>query len=56
MSSHPRDAFVSPRFAQPPTFMRLPYRTDLVGVDVAIVGVPFEMLCVIAKRRGAMAE
>ena len=38
----PRDAFRSPRFAQPATFMRLPYRTDLEGVDVAIVGVPFD--------------
>lgn len=42
MTSHPRDAFVSPRFAQPATFMRLPYRTDLAGVDIAILGVPFD--------------
>ena len=40
--SLPRDAFRSPRFAQPATFMRLPHRTDLEGVDVAIVGVPFD--------------
>jgi agmatinase len=40
--SRPRDAFVSPRFAQPATFMRLPHRTDLTGVDVAIFGVPFD--------------
>lgn len=32
----------SPRFAQPATFMRLPHRTDLAGVDVAILGVPFD--------------
>lgn len=38
----PRDAFVSPRFAQPATFMRLPHATDLAGVDVALVGVPFD--------------
>lgn len=38
----PRDAFRSPRFSQPPTFMRLPYRTDLTGVDVALVGIPFD--------------
>jgi agmatinase len=38
----PRDAFKSPRFAQPATFMRLPYRTDLDGVNVALVGVPFD--------------
>jgi agmatinase len=42
MTSTPRDAFVSPRFAQPATFMRLPYRTDLAGVDIAILGVPFD--------------
>jgi agmatinase len=39
---YPRDAFRSPRFAQPPTFMRLPHRADLEGVDVAILGVPFD--------------
>ncbi len=38
----PRDAFKSPRFAQPATFMRLPHATDLTGVDVALVGVPFD--------------
>jgi guanidinopropionase len=38
----PRDAFRSPRFSQPPTFMRLPYSTDLSGADVAILGVPFD--------------
>ena len=38
----PRDSSKSPRFAQPATFMRLPHRTDLVGVDVAILGVPFD--------------
>ena len=41
-NSQPRDAFISPRFSQPPTFMRLPYRTDLIGVDVALVGIPFD--------------
>jgi arginase family enzyme len=40
--SQPRDAFRSPRFSQPPTFMRLPYRTDLEGVDVALIGIPFD--------------
>jgi guanidinopropionase len=40
--SQPRDAFRSPRFSQPPTFMRLPYRTDLAGVDVALIGIPFD--------------
>jgi arginase family enzyme len=42
MPVQPRDAFVSPRFAQPATFMRLPHRTDLAGVDVALLGVPFD--------------
>ena len=41
-ADQPRDAFRSPRFAQPATFMRLPHRTELAGVDVAIVGVPFD--------------
>jgi agmatinase len=42
MKSQPRESFKSPRFSQPATFMRLPYVTDLQGVDVAIVGVPFD--------------
>jgi len=37
-----RDSFSSPRFAQPATFMRLPHQTELQGVDVAILGVPFD--------------
>src|SRR5512133_2324942 len=42
MPSIQRDSSTSPRFAQPATFMRLPYTTDLDGVDVAILGVPFD--------------
>jgi agmatinase len=42
MSSEQRDSRESPRYAQPATFMRLPYRRDLTGVDVAILGVPFD--------------
>ena len=38
----PRASFKSPRFAQPATFMRLPHVTDAAGLDVAIVGVPFD--------------
>ena len=38
----PRDSLRSPRLAQPATFLRLPHRTDLTGVDVAILGVPFD--------------
>ena len=40
--SHQRDSFSSPRFAQPATFMRLPHQTNLSGVDVALLGVPFD--------------
>ena len=36
----PPDAFETPRFSGPRTFMRLPYVRDLDGVDVAVVGVP----------------
>jgi agmatinase len=42
MTSQPRDSRKSPRFAQPATFMRLPHQTDLSGVDVALLGVPFD--------------
>src|ERR687897_2357987 len=36
----PPDAFETPRFSGPRTFMRLPHVRDLEGVDVAIVGIP----------------
>ena len=42
MKSKQIDSRKSPRFAQPATFMRLPYQTDLTGADVAILGVPFD--------------
>jgi agmatinase len=42
MPSEQRDSSKSPRFAQPATFMRLPYTTDLHGDDVALLGVPFD--------------
>ena len=42
MPSNQRDSSKSPRFAQPATFMRLPYQTDLHGVDVAMLGVPYD--------------
>ncbi len=38
----PADAMQSPRFSGIRTFMRLPYVTDLSGVDFAVVGVPFD--------------
>src|SRR5205809_198980 len=42
MTHQPRASFKSPRFAQPATFMRLPHVTEAKGLDVAIVGVPFD--------------
>lgn len=42
MTHQPRASFTSPRFAQPATFMRLPHVEDPSGLDVAIVGVPFD--------------
>ena len=38
----PVDSLVSPRFCGIKTFMRVPYVTDMDGVDVAIVGIPFD--------------
>ena len=42
LKSKQLDSGKSPRFAQPATFMRLPYQTDLGGVDVAMLGVPYD--------------
>src|SRR3954463_10390281 len=42
MHHQPRASFKSPRFAQPATFMRLPHIEDPAGLDVAIVGVPYD--------------
>jgi agmatinase len=42
MTHQPRASFKSPRFAQPATFMRLPHVEDPRGLDVAIVGVPYD--------------
>jgi agmatinase len=36
----PPDAFETPRFSGPRTFMRLPHVRDLQEVDVAVVGIP----------------
>ena len=38
----PPDAFETPRFSGPRTFMRLPYVRDLDGVDVAVLGIPMD--------------
>jgi len=38
----PADSLKSPRFTGPSTFARLPYVTNLDGVDLAVTGVPFD--------------
>src|SRR5207245_8400401 len=38
----PPDAFVSPRFGQIATFMRLPHRKDVGAFEVALLGIPFD--------------
>src|SRR5438552_940758 len=38
----PRDAFVSPRFGQVATFMLLPAVATAAGLDVALVGIPYD--------------
>ena len=38
----PADSLASPRFSGIRTYARLPNVTELAGVDVAIVGVPFD--------------
>jgi len=38
----PSDAFKSPRFAQIPTFMRLPHHRTPADLDVALVGIPYD--------------
>jgi agmatinase len=42
MPNQPRASFRSPRFAQPATFMRLPHADDPRGLDVALVGIPYD--------------
>ncbi|HEU5322773.1 MAG TPA: arginase family protein, partial [Methylomirabilota bacterium] len=53
MTDHPRptDAFTSPRFGQPATFMRLPHRASPEGLDVVLYGIPFDGGC--SYRPGA---
>jgi len=48
MSDHaqryaPIDSAVTPRFAEPATFMRTPHVTDYQHLDIALVGVPFDL-------------
>lgn len=42
MTQGPRDAFVSPRFGQVATFMLLPSATSCDGLDVALIGIPYD--------------
>src|SRR5712692_10463310 len=35
------DPMVRPRYTGIPTFMRTPYREDLAGIEIGLVGVPF---------------
>ncbi len=39
----PLDSAVVPRFAEPATFMRVPYVGLEAGLDIALVGVPFDL-------------
>ena len=41
-SLQPVDSFAVPRFAGIATFMRTPYVPDAAGLDIALVGVPFD--------------
>src|SRR5262245_50352309 len=45
----PLDSRAIPRFSRLSTFMRTPHRPNLEGVDIGIVGVPFDF----ATNRGA---
>jgi agmatinase len=47
----PRDGFTSPRFGQPATFMRLPVMESAAGLDVALIGIPYDGGC--SYRSGA---
>src|ERR687895_1536976 len=38
----PRDPFVSPRFGQIATFMLLPAAASPAGLDVALLGIPYD--------------
>jgi guanidinopropionase len=40
--NQPLSGFVVPRFGGIPTFMRLPYSKDPAGVDIGLVGVPWD--------------
>jgi len=42
MSDTKSDRITHPRYTGLPTFMRAPYREDFEGVDIGLIGVPFD--------------
>ena len=42
VNPEPVDAAIVPRFGAIPTFMRLPYRPDPAGLDIGLIGVPWD--------------
>lgn len=42
INPQPVDAAIVPRFGSIPTFMRLPYRPDPAGLDIGLIGVPWD--------------
>ena len=44
MSDYPEfaDPMVRPRYTGLPSFMRAPYREDPAGLDIALIGIPFD--------------
>src|SRR2546426_10248489 len=42
MQLEPRNPFLSPRFGQIATFMLLPAASSPAGLDVALIGVPYD--------------
>jgi len=41
--NQPLDSAVTPRFCEPATFNRLPLQKDFKGLDIGLVGVPFDL-------------
>jgi guanidinopropionase len=42
INPQPVDAAIVPRFGSIPTFMRLPHRPDPAGLDIGLIGVPWD--------------
>ena len=51
ISFQPVSGAVSPRFAGVPTFMRVPYQPEPEGLDIALIGVPYDGA--VTNRAGA---